>query len=73
MMAIMKARLDPTTTPEQKFARFQSALRQVLSVSKDDLKQRLSDAEKIRRAKKKKPGPKPRHSSPSGHASDTGI
>ncbi len=27
----MKAKLDPTTTPEQKIERFQSALRRVLS------------------------------------------
>jgi hypothetical protein len=43
----MKAKLDPTTTPEQKFARFQSALHRVLQVSKDDLNQRLAQDEKI--------------------------
>ncbi len=48
--------------------RFQGALRDVLSVSKDDLDQRVADAEKIRRQIKGKPGPKP---SASGHASDT--
>jgi hypothetical protein len=66
----MKSKLDPQTTPEQKFARFQGALRDVLQVSKDDLNQRLTDAETIRRQKKGKPGPKP---SPSGHASDTEV
>lgn len=50
--------------------RFNNALRGVLTVSKDDLNQRLADAEKIRRQHKKKPGPKP---SPSGHASDTAL
>ena len=66
----MKSKLDPTTTPEQKFARFQSALRRVLTVSKDDLNQRLADAEKIRRQVKKKPGPKP-GSSVSGRVADS--
>jgi hypothetical protein len=55
----MKSKLDPTTTPEQKFARFQNALRRVLTVSKDDLNQRLAEDEKIRRQVKQKPGPKP--------------
>ena len=64
----MKFIPDPNTTPEQKFARFQSALRDVLSVSKDDLNQRVTDAEKIRRQTKGKPGPKP---SASGRASDS--
>jgi hypothetical protein len=66
----MKSNLDPTTTPEQKMELFQSALRRVLTVSKDDLNQRLADAEKIRRQRKQKPGPKP---SPSGRASDTEV
>jgi hypothetical protein len=64
----MKSKLDPQTTPEQKMERFQGALREVLSVSKDDLNQRVADAERIRRQTKGKPGPKP---SPSGHVSDT--
>jgi hypothetical protein len=64
----MKAKLDPQTTPEQKFARFQNALRRVLTVSKDDLTQRLEDAQKIRRQVKGKPGPKP---SASGRVADS--
>jgi len=64
----MKSKLDSTTTPEQKMQRFQSALGRVLQVSHDEMKQRLTEAEKIRRQTKGKPGPKP---SVSGHASDT--
>ncbi|HEU0047555.1 MAG TPA: hypothetical protein VFQ43_08120 [Nitrososphaera sp.] len=67
----MKSKLDPTTTPKQKFARFQEALRGVLQVSKSDLNHMLANDEKIRRAAKRKPGPKPRRSSASGHASDS--
>jgi hypothetical protein len=59
MMGRMKSKLDPTTTPEQKFTRFQGALRRVLTVSKDDLNQRIAEDEKIRRQVKRKPGPKP--------------
>ncbi|MGA2456727.1 MAG: hypothetical protein ABSF85_04105 [Terriglobales bacterium] len=70
MMEPMKCRLDPQTTPEQKMERFHDALRDVLRVSKDDLNQRVADAEKIRRQTKGKPGPKP---SLSGHASDTEV
>jgi hypothetical protein len=66
----MKAKLDPQTTPEQKFSRFQNALRRVLSVSKDDLNERLAEDEKIRRQVKRKPGPKP-GSSVSGRAVDS--
>jgi len=62
----MKSKLDPKTTPAQKMQRFQSALRSVLTVSHDDLKQALVDDEKVRRRMKDKPGPKP--SSASGHA-----
>jgi len=68
----MKSRLDPATTPEQKLSLFKSALRNVLRVSKDDLNQMLAD-EKIRNQGKPKRGPKPRHSSASGHASDSGV
>jgi hypothetical protein len=64
----MKSRLDPTTTPQQKLARFQSALGRVLSVSKDELKRAEAEDERIRRLRKGKPGPKP--SSASAHASD---
>ena len=65
----MKSKLDPTTTPEQKFARFQGELRQALTVSKDELDQRVIEDEKMRRQIKRKPGPKP-HSSASDHACD---
>jgi len=67
----MKSKLDPTTTPEQKMARFQTALGRVLTVSKDDLKEQLAEDERIRRMRKAKPGPKP--SSTLGHASDSEI
>jgi hypothetical protein len=66
----MKSKLDPQTTPAQKFARFQGALRRVLTVSKDDLNQMLKDDEKIRREVKRKPGPKP-GSSVSGRVGDS--
>lgn len=66
----MKSKLDPITTPEQKFALFQSALRRVLTVSKDDLKERIAEDEQIRRAHKRKPGPKP-GSSVSGRVADS--
>jgi hypothetical protein len=66
----MKAKLDPTTTPEQKFARFQDALRRVLTVSKDDLNDRIVEDEKIRRTHKQKPGPKP-GASASGRVADS--
>jgi len=48
--------------------RFHSALRSVLSVSHDDMKQALVDDEKQRRRMKNKPGPSPKTSSASGHA-----
>lgn len=64
----MKFEPDPTTTPEQKMKRFHGALREALSVSKDDLDQMVADAEKIRRQTKGRPGPKP---SASDHASDS--
>ena len=67
----MKSKLDSETTPEQKFTRFQSALRGVAHVSKSDMTQRLAD-EKQAKAGKLKPGPKPKTSA-SGHAvSDKG-
>jgi hypothetical protein len=49
--------------------RFQAALGRVLKVSHEDMKYALVEDEKIRRARKGKPGPKPR-SSASGRASD---
>jgi hypothetical protein len=63
----MKSKLDPTTTPEQKMERFQNALRSVLAVSHEELKQVLVEDEKTRRLYKDKPGPRP--SSASGHVS----
>ena len=67
----MKSKLDPRTTPAQKMQRFQAALKSVLTVSHDHLKQALADDEKERRLRKDKPGPRP--SSVSGHAvSDEG-
>jgi hypothetical protein len=53
-------------TPE--FQRFDRAMRDILKVSKTDLKQMLEE-EKIANAGKPKRGPKPKHSSASGHAS----
>jgi hypothetical protein len=55
----MKSELDPDTTPTQKMQRFESALKSVLTVSHDGLKQALIDEEKARRQRKEKPGPKP--------------
>jgi hypothetical protein len=55
----MKSKLDPQTTPAQKMQRFQTALKSVLTVSHDDLKQALVEDEKERRQRKNKPGPKP--------------
>jgi hypothetical protein len=63
----MKSKLDPTTTPEQKFARFQNAMRTVLQVSKEDSDRMIEEAAQIRRMHKRKPGPKP---SGSGRAVD---
>jgi len=66
----MKSKLDPTTTPEQKMEIFRGALRRALTVSKDELDQRVADDNKMRRQVKQKPGPKP-GSSVSGRASDS--
>ena len=63
----MKSRLDPQTTPDQKFANFQRSLRRVLRVSKDDLDEMLA-REKIANKGKPTRGPKPRTSA-SGRAS----
>jgi hypothetical protein len=62
----MKHKLDRGTTPEQKMKRFETALKSVLTVSHDDMKQALVEDEKDRRLRKDKPGPKP-SSSASGH------
>jgi hypothetical protein len=62
----MKSKLDRSTTPEQKMQRFQTALKGVLTMSHDDMKQALVEDEKERRLRKDKPGPKS-SSSASGH------
>jgi hypothetical protein len=46
--------------------RFEKALRQVLTVSKSDLMRLLAENEKLRRQRKRKPGPKPGRSRRSG-------
>jgi hypothetical protein len=61
----MKSKLDTDTTPQQKMQRFESALGRILTVSKDELNQRMAEDEQMRRRTKRKPGPKP--SSASGH------
>jgi hypothetical protein len=65
----MKSKLDPTTTPAQKYKTFQEGLRQVLTVSKDDLVKREKQYQD-ERANKPRRGPKP--SSASDHASNDG-
>jgi len=62
----MKSKLDPDTTPAQKYRQFQSGLRQVLTVSKTELLEREKQYQ-AERATQKKRGPKP--SSASDHAS----
>jgi len=66
MSGFSKSKLDSQTTPEQKFERFQNALRSVGQVSKNDLNRMLT-GEKIANAGKLKPGPKPKTSA-SGRA-----
>jgi hypothetical protein len=56
----------PKTSPE--YARFTSALRRVLRVSKIELQEREKQYQ-AERAGKPKRGPKPKHPSASGHAS----
>jgi hypothetical protein len=64
----MKSTPDPDTTPAEKMRAFKDGLRQVLSVSKSELAIREKEYQD-ERATKPKRGPKPRHSSASGHAS----
>jgi hypothetical protein len=45
--------------PSDEETRFQNALRQVLTVSKSDLTRLLAENAKVRRQRKRKPGPKP--------------
>jgi hypothetical protein len=66
----MKSKLDSGTTPAQKYKQFQSGLRQVLTVSKEEL-QRREKQYQDERAGKPKRGPKP-HSSASDHVSSDG-
>jgi hypothetical protein len=54
----MKSKLDTDTTPAQKYRQFQTGLRQVLTVSKDEL-QRREKQYQDERATKPKRGPKP--------------
>jgi hypothetical protein len=65
----MKSKLDTDTTPVQKYRQFQGGLRQVLTVSKEEL-QRREKQYQDERAHKTKRGPKP--SSASDHASNDG-
>jgi len=67
----MKSKLDPDTTPAQKYRTFQEGLRQVLTVSKEELVARERQYQDERAGQKKR-GPKPRFSSASGHASNGG-
>jgi hypothetical protein len=62
----MKSKLDTDTTPAQKYRQFQSDLRHVLTVSKEELQKREKEYQESRAGKPKR-GPKP--SSASGHAS----
>jgi hypothetical protein len=57
----MKSELDPGTTPAQKMDRFRTALKSVLAVSHDELKEALAKDEKTRRQLKNKPGPRPQN------------
>ena len=54
----MKSKLDPDTTPEQKFRQFQDGMRQVLTVSKTELQEREKQYQ-VERATQKKRGPRP--------------
>jgi hypothetical protein len=65
----MKSKLDTDTTPAQKYRQFQSGLRQVLTVSKDELERREKQYQDERKGLPKR-GPKP--SSASGHVSGDG-
>ncbi len=55
----MKSKLDPDTTPAQKYRAFQEGLRQVLTVSKDDLQKREKQYQ-AERANQPKRGPRPK-------------
>lgn len=63
----MKSKLDPDTTPAQKYEQFESGLQHVLTVSKTELAEREKQYQD-ERADKPKRGPKPS----SGHALSDG-
>jgi hypothetical protein len=54
----MKSKPDPDTTPAQKYKQFQEGLRQVLTVSKDELLRREKEYQDSRKDMPKR-GPKP--------------
>jgi hypothetical protein len=58
-MGRMKSKLDPTTTPAQKYKTFQEGLRQVLTVSKDELARREKQYQDERAGEPRR-GPKPK-------------
>ncbi len=53
----MKSKLDPDTTPAQKYQQFQTGLRHVLTVSKAELQEREKQYQAERSTQKKR-GPK---------------
>jgi len=59
----MKSKLDPLTTPAQKYRQFQDGLQHVLTVPKTELAEREKEYQG-ERATRPRRGPKP-----SGHAS----
>lgn len=67
-MGHMNSKLDSETTPQQKFERFQGALRSVGQVSKGELNRRLEE-ERLSKIGKPKPGPKPKTSTSGREAS----
>jgi hypothetical protein len=54
----MKSIPDPDTTPAQKYRQFQGGLRQVLTISKEELQRREKQYQDERKGKPKR-GPKP--------------
>jgi len=65
----MKSKLDPETTPAQKYQQFETGLRHVLTVSKSDLVEREKQYQ-IERSTQKKRGPKPSSSAHVSHDGD---
>jgi hypothetical protein len=66
----MKSIPDPDATPAQKYRQFEDGLRQVLTVSKEELQRREKQYQDSRKGKPKR-GPKP-VSSASDHVSGDG-